>query len=64
MGKTHKDVRDFDVKRHKEQARNTFKEADLRTRVKPVGKKNRGGGKTWRHIIEFEDEEGDEHEDF
>lgn len=60
MGKTHKDVRDFDVKRHKEQARKTFKDQDLRTRVKPVvTKKERGGGKNWRNWYtgeEYEEE--------
>ena len=54
MGKTFKE---FDVKRHKEQARESTKEADLRTRVKPVIKKEKGGANTWRHLIEFEDED-------
>ena len=57
MGKTYKDVRDFDVKRVKEQARKSTKDSDLRTRVKPVGKKNRGGGNNWRNIIDSHLEE-------
>lgn len=45
MGKTYKDVRKFDVKRHKEVAREFTKELDMRTRVKPVDKREKGGGK-------------------
>jgi hypothetical protein len=56
VGKTYKDVRDFDVKRVKEQSRKSTKDQDLRTRVKPVEKKSRGGGTNWRHIFEIEEE--------
>jgi hypothetical protein len=56
VGKTHKDVRDFDVKRVKENARKTFKDSDLRTRVKPVTKKERGGGGNWKKYLEYEEE--------
>ena len=45
MGKTYKDVRDFDVKRHKEVAREFTKDLDMRTRTKPLVKKGKGGGK-------------------
>lgn len=57
-----KNRKEFDIKRHKENAREIFKETDLRTRVKPVGKKQKGGANTWRHLIEFEDEDYDEGE--
>ena len=45
MGKTFKDVRDFDVKRHKEVARGFTKDLDLRTRTKPLEKKEKGGAR-------------------
>lgn len=57
MGKTYKDIRKFDVKRHKEVAREFTKELDMRTRVKPVDKREKGGGKTWQHIINQEEED-------
>lgn len=55
MGKTFKDIRDFDVRRHKEQARETTKKQDLRTRVKPVKKKERKGSDNWRKYLETEE---------
>lgn len=45
VGKTYKDVRDFDVKRHKEVAREFTKDLDMRTRTKPLVKKEKGGAK-------------------
>jgi hypothetical protein len=45
MSKTYKDVKDFDVKRHKEIARKFTKDLDMRTRTKPLEKKEKGGGK-------------------
>lgn len=57
MGKTYKDIRKFDVKRHKEVAREFTKDLDMRTRVKPVDKREKGGGKTWQHIINQEEED-------
>lgn len=57
MGKTFKDqVRQRDLKNVKKIARDTFIETDMRTRVKPAQKKERGGGKNWRHKINFEEE--------
>jgi hypothetical protein len=56
VGKTFKDIRDFDVRRNKENSRKTFKNVDLRTRVKPIQKKERGGAKNWRHEINTEEE--------
>lgn len=45
-----KDRKEFDIKRHKENARETFKETDLKTRVKPIKpKREKGGGNTWRN---------------
>ncbi len=52
MGKTYKDLKEFDVKRQKEASRKVFKDVDLRTRVKPVQRKEKGGGKNWRNIID------------
>lgn len=63
MGKTYKDVKKFDVKRHKEIAREFTKELDMRTRVKPVEKRVKGGAKNrTRDIIEeaFAPDEEDE----
>lgn len=59
MGKTFKDIRDFDVKQHKKHARESTLYQDLRTRVKPVGKKERGGAKNWRHEIDAADGENE-----
>ena len=58
MGKTFKDVMKQDIKTHKKIAREEFKDQDLRTRVKPVQKKERGGGNNWRNEIDkfIEDE--------
>jgi hypothetical protein len=52
VGKTYKDLRKFDTKRNKEASRNTFKETDLRTRVKPVQNREKGGANNWRNKIE------------
>jgi len=53
VGKTYKDVRDFDVKRHKQVAREFTKDLDMRTRTKPLVKKERGGAKNrTKDIIE------------
>ena len=57
MGKTWKDLKAFDIKRHKEGSRLVNKDQDLRTRVKPVDKKEKGGGKTWQYSINQEEED-------
>jgi hypothetical protein len=57
VGKTFKDVKDFDIKRHKEVARRFTKDLDLRTRTKPLEKKERGGGNNWRNVIDAHLEE-------
>ena len=63
MGKTYKDdVRNKDVKTHKKIARDTFKETDMRTRVKPIEKKEKGGGKNWRHEFNLVEEDPDDDE--
>lgn len=66
MGKTYKDLRDFDKNRVKEQSRKTFKDVDMRTRVKPVTKKEKGGGKNWRNVIDahLEEDYDDKFEEF
>jgi len=67
VGKTYKDVRDFDVKRHKEVGRKVFKDVDMRTRVKPVDKKSKRGPKNLvRDLDSYIEEEYDDHfqEDF
>lgn len=54
MGKTRKET---DVKSHKKEAREAFKDADLRTRVKPIKpKREKGGGNTWRNWYTQEEE--------
>lgn len=55
MGKTWKD--DKVISRHKKGARLATLDMDLRTRTKPVEKKERGGGKNWRNIIDAHLEE-------
>ena len=45
MGKTWKDVKAFDIKRQKEGSRMQTADMDLRTRTKPLTKKEKGGGK-------------------
>lgn len=65
MGKTYKDLREFDKARNKEASRKAFKNADLRTRVKPLDKKEKGGGRNWRNDIDswleedYEDRQGE-----
>jgi hypothetical protein len=58
VGKTFKDVKDFDIKRHKEVARGFTKDLDLRTRTKPLEKREKGGAKnkTKEIIGEYIDE--------
>ncbi len=56
MGKTFKDIRKFDIKRHKEGSRMQTQDVDMRTRVKPVVRKEKGGGKNWQHRINQEEE--------
>ena len=65
VGKTYKDVRDFDVKRHKEVAREFTKDLDMRTRTKPLVKKDRGGARnqTKQIIDSYIDEIEQEWED-
>lgn len=55
MGKTWKD--DKVISRHKKGARLATLDMDLRTRTKPVEKKERGGGKNWKNIIDAHLEE-------
>jgi hypothetical protein len=55
VGKTWKD--DKVISRHKKGARLATLDMDLRTRTKPVEKKERGGGKNWRNIIDAHLEE-------
>jgi predicted metal-dependent peptidase len=70
VGKTYKDVRDFDVKRHKEIAREFTKDLDMRTRAKPLVKneKRRGPKNLVRELDslledEYDDKyEGEQHE--
>lgn len=57
VGKTFKDVKDFDIKRHKEVGRKVFKNVDMKTRVKPLEKKEKGGGNNWKNIIDAHLEE-------
>jgi hypothetical protein len=52
MGKTFKDIRKFDVKRHKEASREATMGQDLRTRVKPKQHKEKGGGQNFRKYLE------------
>ena len=65
VGRTYKDVKDFDVKRHKEIARKFTKDLDLRTRTKPLEKKGKGGAKnkTKEIIGEYIDELENDWED-
>lgn len=71
MGKTWKDVKAFDIKRQKEGSRMQTIDMDLRTRTKPLVKKERrmGPKNLVRELDSFLEEEydndiGDEHEDF
>jgi len=66
VGKTYKDLREFDKARNKENSRKVFKEADLRTRVKPLEKRERGGGNNWRNVIDahLEEDYDDKFEEF
>lgn len=65
MGKTYKDIKKFDVKRHKEIAREFTKELDMRTRVKPVEKREKGGAKNrTRDILEEASAPDEEDEDY
>lgn len=59
MGKTFKDIKKFDVKRHKENARDVFKDIDTSTRVKPAKHKEKGGGKNWKQWVDAVDGEKD-----
>lgn len=65
VGKTYKDVRDFDVKRQKQGSRMQTIDMDLRTRTKPLDKKGKGGAKnrTKEIIGEYIDELEQEWED-
>jgi hypothetical protein len=48
MGRTFKDsVRNKDIKLHKAGGRMMTSEMDLHTRVKPLEKRSKGGGKSW-----------------
>ena len=50
MSKTWKDPEA--VSRHKKGARLSTLDMDLHTRVKPLTKKEKGGGKNWRNVID------------
>jgi hypothetical protein len=53
MGKTFKDsVRGKDIKLHKAGGRMMTSDMDLHTRVKPLEKRVRGGGRTWLHELD------------
>lgn len=55
MGKTWKD--DKVISRHKKGARLATLDMDLKTRVKPLEKKEKGGGNNWKNIIDAHLEE-------
>lgn len=57
MGKTFKDIKKFDIKRNKEGSRMQTQDMDLRTRVKPVDRKEKGGGKNWKELLVIEEDE-------
>jgi len=60
MGKTWKDIKKFDIKRNKEGSRLQTSDMDMRTRVKPIEKKGKGGGKNkLRDILDSQNEEED-----
>ena len=64
MGKTWKDVKAFDIKRHKQGSREATLEMDLRTRTKPLKKEKRGPKNLLRELDSFleedyEDENGE-----
>lgn len=65
MGKTYKDIKDFNLRRQKQGSRMQTLDMDLRTRVKPLGKAKKGGAKNWRDEIdnwldeEYDYDEGD-----
>jgi len=55
VGKTWKD--DKVISRHKKGARLATLDMDLKTRVKPLEKKEKGGGNNWKNIIDAHLEE-------
>lgn len=57
MGKTWKDVRAFDIKRHKQGAREATLDMDLRTRTKPLKKEKRGPKNLVRDLDSFLEED-------
>ena len=65
MGKTFKDIKDWNLKRQKQGSRMQTADMDLRTRTKPLKKKGKGGGKNWRNEVdewleeEYDNDEGD-----
>jgi len=64
VGKTWKDVKAFDIKRHKQGSREATLEMDLRTRTKPLKKEKRGPKNLLRELDSFleedyEDENGE-----
>jgi len=65
VGKTWKDVKAFDIKRQKEGSRMQTADMDLRTRTKPLNKKEKGGGRNRTKDIvgEYIDELEQEWED-
>jgi len=68
VGKTYRDLKEFDKARNKENSRKVFKDADMRTRVKPLSKQGKGGGKNWRNELDswleedYDNDEGGLHE--
>lgn len=66
MGKTYKDIRKQDVKTSKKIAREATMDMDLRTRVKPLDKREKGGGKnrTKQIVGEYMDELDKDWEEF
>jgi len=65
VGKTFKDLKDWNLKRQKQGSRLQTIDMDLRTRTKPLDKKGKGGGKNWRNEVDnwleedYDNDEGD-----
>jgi len=57
VGKTWKDVKAFDIKRHKQGSREATLEMDLRTRTKPLKKAKRGPKNLVRELDSLLEEE-------
>lgn len=62
MGKTFKDVKDFNLKRQKQGSRLQTLDMDLRTRTKPLKKEKRGPKNLVRELDSFLEEDYDNDE--